>query len=189
VNNTFSDEEARIFTLDGNPVPSVTGVLKAEGFIDDTWFTEQGADNGTRRHLVTYLYAIDDLVEDSIDESDRPYLNAFIDLLNVTGAKPIPELMEKRRFNLTWRYCGRPDLPVIFQGRKEIWDLKMSPNELSWHKFQGGGYIGLFDDIFHARCAYLQANGKFKLSKTVYGRKDREDFLSILRTYQIRRNM
>jgi hypothetical protein len=97
--------------------------------------------------------------------------------------------MEKRRFNLTWRYCGRPDLPVILNGRKEIIDLKMSPNELPWHRLQGGGYIGLFDDVFHARCAYLQSNGKFKLSKTTYGRKDREDFLSILRTYQIRRNM
>ena len=172
--------------MDNVVYPSVTEILQKENFIDTNWFTPEGAENGERRHRVAYLYAIDDLVEDSIDDSDRPYLNAFVDLLNVTGAKPIPELMEKRRFNLTWRYCGRPDLPVIFQGRKEIWDLKMSPNELAWHAAQIGGYLGLFDDIHHGRCAYLMKNGKFKLSNKVYGRKEREDFLTILRAHQLR---
>jgi hypothetical protein len=186
---TFCNEEERIFTIDNSLIPSVTGVLAEEGFVDVQWFTQEGAENGTRRHTIAYLHAIDDLVEDSIDDTDKAYLDAFIDLLAVTGAIPIPELMEKRRFNLTYRYCGRPDLPVIYQGRKEIIDLKMTSNVQGWHRLQIGGYIGLYDDIFHGRCAYLQSNGKFKLSKDVYGRKDREDFLCILRTNQLRRNL
>lgn len=185
----IADEEKRIFTLDGVPIPSVTDILDEERFVETKWFTEEGADNGERRHLMAYYEAKNDLDKDSIDDDDRPYLYAFQDLLATTGAQPIPELMEKRRVNIVYRYCGRPDLPVIFNGRKEVWDLKMSPSVQGWHRLQIGGYIGLFDDIFFGRCAYIQANGKFKLSKEVYGRKDREDFLSILRTYQIRRNM
>lgn len=183
----LADEVSRTFTLDGIPIPSVTEILQQEGFVDTTWFTEEGADNGERRHYMAYLEAKDDLDEDSIDDDDRPYLYAFRDLLTLTGAQPIPDLMEKRRVNLIYRYCGRPDLPVIYNGRKEVWDLKMSPSEQKWHRLQIGGYVGLFDDIFFGRCAYIQANGKFKLSKEVYGRKDREDFLCILRTNQIRR--
>jgi len=182
----ISDESQRIFTVDSVPYPSSTEVLKEMGFIDTTFLTDEGADNGARRHEMIYLDIIDDLL--SCDPIDQPYLDAWHDLLATTGATPIPELAEIRRYNHTYKYCGRPDAPVVYQGRREVWDIKTGKAEV-WHRLQGGSYIGLFDDIFHGRCVYLQDNGKFKLSKEVYGRKDREDFLCILRTYHIRRNM
>jgi hypothetical protein len=165
----------------------VTGVLQAEGFIDTQWFTEEGADNGTRRHLMCYLDDIDDLDESSIDPIDIPYLEAWRQLKIDTGIEIIES--EVRRYNHTYRYCGKPDTIVIFQEKKEVWDRKASTAKQSWHRFQGGGYTGLYEDVFFARCVYLMPNGKFKLSKDTFGRKDRIDFLTILRTHQLREEM
>jgi hypothetical protein len=181
----FVDEVNRIFTVEDVRYPTVSDILQGEGFGINPFFTEQGADNGTRRHLACYLDDIDDLIEGSIDEDDLPYLEAWRQLKKDTGLVIIES--EKRKFNLTYKYCGKPDTIVMFDGHKEIWDRKTGKKEL-WHRFQIGGYIGLYDDVFYGRCVYLQDNGLFKLGEK-YGRKDREDFLTILKTYYLREEM
>lgn len=178
-----TDEDNRLFTVDGIRYPSVSDILQDMGFINTTWYTEQGADNGTRRHKVCELDDLDDLIEESVDPDDLPYLEAWRQLKTETGITIIET--EKRHFNTLYGYCGKPDCVALYKGHKEVWDRKTGSKE-KWHRLQMGGYINLYDDVFAARCVYLQANGKFKLSDP-YGRKDREDFLIINRTYQLRK--
>jgi len=181
----ITDEANRIFKVDGVRYPSVTEILQYMGFIDTTWFTEQGAENGTRRHLVCEFDDKNDLDESTVDPLDMPYLLAWRQLKAEAGITIIET--EKRHYNHIYGYCGKPDCTVLYQGHKEVWDRKATANKQKWHRLQGGGYIGLYDDVFYARCVYLQANGKFKLSESVYGRKDRDDFLTINRAYQLRK--
>ena len=181
----ITDEVNRVFKVDGIIYPSATEILQEMGFIDTTWFTEQGADNGTRRHKVLQLAALDDLIESSVDIEDMPFLLAFQNLMETTKAVPIKECIEERRFNSIYGYCGKPDLPVIYNGRNEIWDFKTGIKQ-GWHGLQIGGYLGLFDDIFYGRCIYLQPNGKFKLSTNIYGRAERTDFLTILSAHYLK---
>lgn len=181
----LSDENNRVFAVDGIVYPSVTDILDDMGFIDKTWFTEQGADNGTRRHRVCELDDLDDLDEASVDQADMPYLRAWQQLKAET--KVIIIETERRHYHPLYGYCGKPDTVVLYNGHKEVWDRKNTPNRQKWHRLQGGGYIGLYADVFYARCVYLTANGRFKLSERVYGRQDREDFLTINRAYQIKK--
>ncbi len=178
-----TNEAERIFQVDGVHYASVTEILQEMGFVETQWFTEQGALNGERRHLVRHLYDVDDLVENSTDDADQAYLDAWIELKKVTGITVIES--EVRRYNHFYRYCGKPDCLVMFRGRKEVWDTKMTGSPFPWVKWQLGGYIGLYDDVFTGRCVYLQASGKFKLGD-VYGRKEREEFLCIAKTYHMR---
>jgi len=179
------NETERIFTVEGVRYPTVSDILQKEEFIDNHFFTEQGAENGTRRHLACYLDDMNDLDEDSVDEDDLPYLEAWRQLKKDTGIVIVQG--EKRDFNHIYKYCGKPDTIVMFDGHKEVWDRKTGKRE-PWHRFQIGGYIGLYDDVFYGRCVYLQDNGLFKLGER-YGRKDREDFLTILKTYYLREEM
>lgn len=178
-----SDEDKRIFQVDGVHYASVTEILKELGFLGNPFYTQQGAENGSRRHLVCELDDKDDLDESSVDPEDIPYLEAWRELKRVSGITVVES--EVRRYNHVHKYCGKPDALVFFQGRNEVWDRKTGKQE-KWHRWQLGGYIGLYDDVFCGRCVYLQANGKFKLGDA-YGRKEREEFLCIAKVYHMRR--
>ena len=47
------DEEKHEYRLDGEVLPSVTGILREMGFVDDTYFTEDSAARGTAVHRAT----------------------------------------------------------------------------------------------------------------------------------------
>lgn len=71
-------QDSHTYRLDGRPVPHVTGVLKANGFVDDSYFTEYAAERGRKVHLAIQYYDDGCLKEDSLDPVLRPYLDAWI---------------------------------------------------------------------------------------------------------------
>jgi hypothetical protein len=177
------DYENRIFTVDGVRYPSVSDVLQSMGFIDTTWLSESGRDNGTRRHRVMELDNLDDLIEESVDLADMPFLNASRQGKSDTGIKILE--VEQRHYNHVYKFCGKPDILVMFRGHKEIWDFKTG-SKMPHYKYQIGGYLSLYDECFYGRCVYLQANGKYKLGER-YGSKERREFLQINAVYQLRK--
>ena len=58
------------YLLDGRVVPGVTSILKAAGYVDDTYFTEYARDRGSAAHAATHYY----------DEGDLDELDAFDDV-------------------------------------------------------------------------------------------------------------
>lgn len=178
-----TDENNRLFAVDGIRYPSVSDVLQNMGFIDTTWLSEQGRDNGSRRHKVCELDNLDDLIEESVDPADKPFLSASRQNKADTGIQ-IHEV-EQRRYNHVYRFCGKPDMLVMFRGHQEIWDIKTG-NKMPHYKYQIGGYLSLYDDCFYGRCVYLKPNGRYKLGER-YGSKERREFLQINAVYQMRK--
>ena len=176
----IEDEVRRIFTVDGVKYSSVTEVLEAEGFIDTSYFTDRAADDGTRRHTITQLDDVDDLA--SCDITDMPYLEAWrrCKLENVIRIVEI----EVRRYNHLYQYCGKPDRLAWFQEKLTILDIKTGA-KMPWHMLQLAGYMGLYDNVFQGIDIYLRDNGTYVLGKKA-GRKDRDDFLTIMRTHNLR---
>jgi len=81
------DEETHTYYLGDMVLPSVTQVLKAEGFYNhrgDPWYMERGS----IIHEVTELYDLDDLDMESVDPQIMPYLQAYIKFRKESGFRP-----------------------------------------------------------------------------------------------------
>lgn len=178
-----SDETNRTFKVNGISYASVTEILDEMGFVNKEWLTTNGAINGSRRHLIFSLDNLDDLVENSVDPADKPFLDASRQGKSDTGIKILD--VEQRRYNHVYRFCGKPDMIVMFREHLEVWDFKTG-QKMPHYKYQIGGYLSLYDDCFYGRCVYLQANGRYKLGER-YGSKERREFLTINATYQMKK--
>jgi len=113
--NSFAvdfDEEQHIYKIDGIVIPSVTQILLAENFIDDTWFDEYSRDKGSMVHLACHYDLAGELDEDSLDDEIRPYLSAFRKFMADSGLKV--ERSEVPGVNSTHLYCGTPDIVGCF---------------------------------------------------------------------------
>lgn len=70
-------EKPHLYTFHGEPILSVTQILKMVGAIDTTWFTEWAADRGSIVHKATELDDLGELDEDSIDDRISGYVEAW----------------------------------------------------------------------------------------------------------------
>lgn len=116
------DEAKHIYTVANIVRPSVTGILKGAGLVDDQWFTETAAWRGTVAHAVTQLEDEDDLVEESVDDGVKGYLDAYRNFKVKT--KFLPQLIEARVFNSLLNYAGTLDRTGFADGCKTLVDLK-----------------------------------------------------------------
>ena len=101
------DEERHVYTLDGIVLPSVTGVLKAEGFIDTRFFDEYSRTRGTLVHLATEYDDTGELDEDSLDPVIVPYVEAWRKFKKESGF--VVEAVETAMCNKTHRFAGKID--------------------------------------------------------------------------------
>lgn len=91
----------------GFVLPSVTGILKSEGFIDTTYYTEHGRDRGSGVHLACHYDDIDDLDEDTLDPQISPYLAAYRRFKSETGF--MVEKSEQPMRSTIHGFAGTPD--------------------------------------------------------------------------------
>lgn len=97
---------------DGGRLESVTGILKAEGFIDTSFYTEEGRERGSYVHLATHLDDMGELDESSLDPVIVPYLEAWRRFKRESGF--IVERSEVPMVSTAYRYAGTPDVAGIF---------------------------------------------------------------------------
>jgi len=103
------DEESHVYTYQGNKLPSVTGILKDEGFIDDTWYTDWAREKGSHVHTAIEYDLAGELDEgDSFDDELRPYLAAFRKFMAESGFKV--QRSEIPQMSTTYHYAGKSDL-------------------------------------------------------------------------------
>jgi hypothetical protein len=106
-------KEGHVYTLpDGSRLPSITEILKAEGFIDTTFYDEWSRDKGSMVHLACHYDITNELDEESLDDEIRPYLEAFRKFMKESGFKV--ERSEVPGINTTYFYAGTPDLVGCF---------------------------------------------------------------------------
>jgi len=103
------EEEGHIYTLpDGSHPPSITEILKAEGFVDTTFYDEWSRQKGKYVHLAIKYYLAEELDESQLDPEIVPYLNAFKMFLKDSRFEPVS--VEVPGYCTTLRYAGTPDL-------------------------------------------------------------------------------
>ena len=73
---TFQEEDHRYF-LDGRPIPSNTQILKAEGLVNDAFYTADGRDRGIFVHAACWYLCEGALDWKTVDPDHVGYVKAF----------------------------------------------------------------------------------------------------------------
>lgn len=178
------DPTAHLYTIDGQPVPSVTQVLQAMGFIDTQWFTDYGRERGTLVHRIIHWYIDGELDHDSIDPSLLPYFDAWKRFVKDTGFMPTET--EKPIGSVLHRFCGTPDYIGMLNGHETVIDAKtgaISP----WVGLQLAAQEILADRPLKRFALQLKEDGKYSL-KPFTDRQDRQIFLAALSCWQWQHN-
>ncbi len=187
------DEEKHEYRVGGRILPSVTGILREMGFVDDSYFTEDSAARGTAVHKATELYDLGTLDEDSLDPRLVDYLEAWKRFRKETGFLPTSiEIHGWSKFG----YAGTFDrIGVTDKGDTVLLDIKSSMYVPDWIGLQLGGYLQIvaermthkpfipYEEIWSV---HLSSGGLFKIERW---EDRRNDFLAIARTYQLKKEM
>ncbi|KKK58847.1 hypothetical protein LCGC14_3040300 [marine sediment metagenome] len=148
------------YTEDKVSLPSVTTVLKAEGFYDPRVFAEGVANRGTEVHLITQ----------KIDEGLAgpktyrlhhlyAYTLAWQKFKQDIGAEILQcEIMVGGK---EAGCAGTVDRIALIRGQQYVLDIK-SGAAMSWHAIQLAGYKCLLNNLSPRRmCVYLKNTGKY----------------------------
>jgi len=177
------DPLLHIYTLDGVQIPSLTAILKSEGYIDTTFYAEGGAENGSRRHLICHLDDINDLVEDSIDDDDLPYLDSWRQFKRDTGFKLMAS--ETPVFQEVYRYACTPDKIAMVNGKLTIVEIKTGKLE-PWTAIQTAAQALCFTE-YHERIGVAVSATGYKIHP-FRDRHDKDVWLACLIGYKWKQN-
>lgn len=162
------DEATHTYKVNGLPIPSVTEILKEEGFIDVSFFTDYGRERGKLAHLAIHLFDQGELDEESLDPVLSPYVEAWKRFRADTGVEIIES--EVPVVDLLGRYAGTPDKIVLLDGKQTILDLKTGAI-LPWVRLQLCAYCEA-KTIYRRAAVQLNDDGTYKMHTYT----DRQDF-------------
>jgi len=154
------DEATHIYKWNGKPVNNVTTIIKEAGLSDDRFYTEESRIRGSAVHLACQYYDEGALDWDSVIEEYKPYVDAYIDFLNV--AKPVWHGIELRLYNERYNYAGTLDREGLLFERNAILDLKTGAVP-EWVKIQTAAYEDCIDGSYDRYALQLKSNGTYKL--------------------------
>lgn len=157
---TYYNDELHEYRVEGKIVPSVTQIISAAGLIDNSFFTEAARARGTYIHTAILYYLQDDLVEDSIPDEYKGYMNAFKQFMVDTLCKPLINMCEVPVFNEL--FAGTPDIICTLKGWESIVDVKTGA-ESPITGIQTAAYERLLDKSLKRYGLYLKNTGKYKL--------------------------
>ena len=179
------DPEKHEYRVNSVLYPSVTEILSEMGFIDGTWFTEDGRLRGKLTHQIIHWHLTGELDEETIDPILRPYFDAWLQFEKDTGF--VPETIEKPFANETYRFAGTPDYIGCLNGHNAIVDVKTGIVQ-PWVSLQLAAYEILAKHPSLERFSLqLTKKGKYRLIQ-YKDISDRQIFLSALACYWWRRN-
>lgn len=178
------DPATHTYTIDGQPVPSVTQILADMGFIDTAFFTEYGRQRGTFVHQIIGWSITGEIDESTIDPELQGYLDAWGSFCANTGF--VSTSTEKPLGSVLHRFCGTPDHIGMLNGREAVVDAKtgvIAP----WVGIQLAGYEILYGMPLKRFALALKEDGKYSL-KEFTDRQDRGIFLAALACWQWQHN-
>jgi hypothetical protein len=151
----------RYTTDEGRTLPSVTDIIKSTGLIDDTWFTDESRNRGSRVAQVTALDDLDILLEDTVEDEIRPYLDQWRRFLKESGWRV--GSAERRVFSEVWGFAGTVDRIMLrnVPSGPAILDIKTGQPS-PWHHIQTAAYSVAYS-IGTPRYALYLAPTKYSL--------------------------
>ena len=148
------------YTEGGVNLPSVTTILKDEGFYNPRRFTPGSADRGTEIHLITQqLDEGEKTLKDFTVHKYYPYALAWETFKQDTGAEI--HFCEVVVGGVQYGCAGTVDKLASIWSYEYIIDVK-SGAEMAWHAIQTAGYKHLSHRPARRMCVYLKSNGKYK---------------------------
>lgn len=157
----------------GNTIfPSITQILKAEGFIDSRWYNEEAMNKGTIVHLILHQFDSGILIEDEVDKQYVPYLESYKAFLSDT--KKILLNSELPMFHEYMGYAGTPDKVFNYEDIYEMSVVEIKTGQpASWHQLQTAAQEILVRASYSANenehirlkrhALYLSNKGKYKV--------------------------
>jgi hypothetical protein len=163
------DHDTHTYTVDGQEVPHITGLLEASGLTDTRWFRDEHSDRGRAVHRLTADYDLGALTitETQPDTPYRGYLLAYRKAIQVMH--PVFDAIEEPSVHPGFRFGGRPDRRGQMYGLQGILEIKTGVPDPS-HDIQTALQAILVEPIVKVPadaqirvCLYLQRTGTFKL--------------------------
>ena len=174
----FTISPSHIYTDETGAVwPNVTSILKQASLVDDRFFNDAACERGKDVHLATALWDRDDLDEDSISDTIRPYLDGWIRFRRESGF--VPGMIEQIVWNETHRYCGTLDRTGRMNGKQYLIDIK-SGTAQPWTALQTMAYSECLDGRYKRGAVELHANGTYKIIEYNKDRQDRSVWYAAL---------
>jgi hypothetical protein len=178
------DPDTHTYTIDGQQVPSVTGILADIGFIDSQWFTDYARERGKLVHRIIHWHITGELDEDTIDPVLRGYFNAWLAFEKDTGF--VSTATEEPLGSEIYRFAGTPDYVGTMNGSEVLIDAKTGAAYPAT-QLQTAAYEILLNRKVKRFSLHLTDSGKYKLVE----HKDRQDrgiFLAALSCWHWQRN-
>lgn len=184
------DAETHTYTLDGRRLPSVTEVLAP--LIDYSRVPQDVLEAarvfGSHVHKACDLFNRDELDFDSLDPALVPYVSAWKQFLEDTGAVVIAS--ETPVFHDQLGYAGTPDVVLAWGNRIVIPDLKSTAVVPPTVGPQTAAYAKAYQRMHggrepERRCIQLNADGTYR----VHAKREASDwsyFLSALNCYRFK---
>lgn len=179
------DPEKHLYTVDGEPFPSVTQILQSEGFVDTAFYTDYGRERGSLAHLCIHYEDTDELDESTVDAALAPYLAAYRRFKRESGF--IVSASEVPLASKVYRFAGTPDKFGSFKDAEcALLDIKTGGME-PWAAIQTAAYEILKGSPYKRYGLQLKADGSYKLHP-FKDRQDRQIFLAALAVYHWKHN-
>lgn len=161
------DPATHTYTVGPLTYPSVTQILEDVGMIDKTWFTEEGADRGTRIHRAIEDFDNNTLNWDEVGEDIVPYIMAWS---QYKEDKKIEVLESEVMFaHGYYKYAGTIDKLVKENNKNGIREIKTGQPQ-KWHRLQAVAYYSGYNNYIERKhhqpidldIIYLRKNGKYQ---------------------------
>ena len=157
------DEESHTYFLGDRKLPSVTQILRGAGMLyyPASPSSEYHMERGTLVHKATEMIDKGTLDWDTLDETLRPYCEAYANFCSTVNMADII-LSEKPMYHPRYLFAGKPDRVIQMNGLRSLIDIKSgSPHPAT--KIQISAY-----------CELVQANEKIPFIKgfSLYLRDD-----------------
>lgn len=126
-------EETHSYFLDGTPIPGVHEIMQDLKLIDTSWFSEEGAENGKRRHKITEDIDRGEFDWSTIREDDIYAAQGWNEFL--ADYRPEIQEIEKAMYHELFGYAGTVDRLAILEGKPSVIDIKTG-QMTDWYDIQ-----------------------------------------------------
>jgi len=187
--------ESHQYTLDGKPLPSVTGIVASTGVYDNNYNQhrkEIAMAKGSAVHKACYLSDENRLNFKTLSEIISPYLEAWQKFRMMNPFRVISS--EVPMYHRDLMYAGIIDRVVNLKDTIILIDIKTGAKHEKAERLQTGGYRQLWDvncpdmKIQKTWIVRLFSNSNFEIDPIVEPKVDERAFLSAFNIYRFLRS-
>ena len=170
-------EEGHIYLHGGKPIPGLTSIMAAEGYIKNSFYTEAGRERGTDVHRGCEDYDRGNMDWQRLSADQSPYVEAWAKYCDDYKFKPIR--IEEPMHSHVYQFSTTPDVTGSDKDFEHVIVDRKTGSSEPWHPIQTAGQSIAYGEshfiamaYHHRRSVILKPNGEYK----VIEHKDKKDY-------------